>query len=193
MRPAFAGQPLAMALFFATIAVWAVFEARQGLRRRPGATREDRGSIVVMRLLMSAGIVLAALALGLTRLDVAFSPWVFVAGIALIWAGVGLRLWSFATLGHYFTFTVQTSADQPLIASGPYRWVRHPGYLALLLIFLGIGIAYGNLVSLVALVGGVAAGLAYRIRVEEAALRQARGAAFDEYAAGRKRLLPFVW
>lgn len=193
MRPAFAGQPLALAVVLTTVLLWAGLEVWQARRGRRGAKREDRGSIAVMRLSTTAGVALAALALGLAPLDVAYNAWVFLAGMVLVWLGIGLRAWSFRTLGRYFTFTVQTSQDQPLITGGPYRFVRHPGYLGLLLCYTGLGIAYGNPVSLLALVGGLSVGLAYRIRVEEAALRRARGAAFDAYAAGRKRLVPFVW
>ena len=60
--------------------------------------------------------------------------------VLLLWGGVALRLWSFRTLGRYFTFTVQTSADQPVITDGPYRVVRHPSYAGILLAVMGIGL-----------------------------------------------------
>ena len=55
------------------------------------------------------------------------------------------------------------------------------------------GLYVGNWLSLVALVAAVAAGLAYRITVEERALSTDLGAAYREYAATHKRLVPFVW
>ena len=88
-----------------------------------------------------------------------------------------MRWWSFHTLGRYFTFKVQTSADQPVISSGPYRLLRHPGYTGAELEFLGLGFLYGNWVGVVALAVLPMIGLIYRIRVEEDALelRWARG------------------
>jgi protein-S-isoprenylcysteine O-methyltransferase Ste14 len=47
-------------------------------------------------------------------------------------------------LGHYFTFTVMTSANQPVITTGPYRVLRHPSYAGILLVLAGIGLSYGN-------------------------------------------------
>ncbi len=114
-------------------------------------------------------------------------------GLGLLWAARALRQWSFWTLGRYFTFTVQTSSDQAVITSGPYRFVRHPAYSALLLAAAAGGLYVGNWLSLVALVAAVTAGLVYRITVEERALSNDVGAAYREYAATHKRLVPFVW
>ncbi len=71
--------------------------------------------------------------------------------------------------------------------------LRHPSYLGLLLVFSGLGMAYGNWLSMLALVLAVLAGLVNRIRVEEAALSLTLGAAHTDYAASRKRIIPFVW
>ncbi len=193
MRPAFSSQPIAVALLVATLLVLVVMELSRGLRSRSEAAHVDMGSVWVIRLTTGAGILVAALALRVPWLNVPFSPLVFGLGLACLWLGIGLRAWSIATLGRYFTLTVQTSPDQPLITDGPYHWLRHPSYLALLVIFAGLGLVLGNPVSLVALVAGMLTGLVYRIRVEETALRAARGPAFDAYAEGRKRLLPFIW
>lgn len=56
----------------------------------------------------------------------------FAVGMVLFLAGFGMRRWSEMTLGRYFTFTVMTSAEQPVITSGPYRFARHPGYTGVL-------------------------------------------------------------
>jgi protein-S-isoprenylcysteine O-methyltransferase Ste14 len=86
-----------------------------------------------------------------------------------------------------------TSADQPVITSGPYRFVRHPSYAGIVLVLTGIGITYGNWLSLAALALVPLIGFVYRIHVEEAALAATLGSRYTSYAAGRKRLIPFVW
>ena len=193
MTPAFGGHPVAMALFGGTAAVWIGLEVRQALRRRADATRTDRGSLVVVRLCVAAGAVLAAVALRVTA--TAFPTTAAVVGLSLgvIWAGVGLRWWCFRTLGRYFTITVMTSAHQPVITTGPYRVLRHPSYAGLLLALGGIGLGYGNWLSLAALLALPLGAVIYRIRVEEAALSATLGAAYTAYADRRKRLLPWVW
>jgi protein-S-isoprenylcysteine O-methyltransferase Ste14 len=120
-------------------------------------------------------------------------PSTFVAGLAVAWAGIGLRLWSFRTLGRYFTFRVQTRADQPVISSGPYRLVRHPGYGGLELALLGFGLMLGTWIGVLAMAVLPMMGLWYRIRVEERALVAALGEPYRAFAATRKKMIPFVW
>ena len=174
---------------------WVVLELRQSRHSRPEARHGDRGSRVVIGVAAAVGILLAIAARrGLPDLAIG-DPVVAADGAAwsCSWAARALRQWSFWTLGRYFTFTVQTSADQTVITTGPYRFVRHPAYSALLLAAAAGGLYVGNWLSLVALVAAVAAGLVYRITVEERALSQDVGAAYRDYAATHKRLVPFVW
>jgi protein-S-isoprenylcysteine O-methyltransferase Ste14 len=96
-------------------------------------------------------------------------------------------------LGRYFTFTVQTSSDQPVITEGRYRVIRHPSYSGLLLVFMAVGLFIGNWWSLVVLTVAIAGGLVFRIRVEERALMQNLGDGYRDYAATHKRLVPLIW
>ena len=116
------------------------------------------------------------------------------AGLAVLWCGIALRVWSIRTLGRYFTFTVQTSTDQPVITTGPYRVLRHPAYTGLLLALIGIAIlTTRNWLSLLVLIPFVVVGLIYRIQVEERALLQDLGDTYRSYTATHKRLIPYIW
>jgi protein-S-isoprenylcysteine O-methyltransferase Ste14 len=97
------------------------------------------------------------------------------------------------TLGRYFTFAVMTSPDQPVITSGPYRFVRHPGYTGVILVVLGAGLIAGNWLGLAGWALLVIAPLLYRIHIEENALLSALGDRYAAYAAHHKRLVPLVW
>ena len=108
-------------------------------------------------------------------------------------AGFGMRRWSEMTLGRYFTFTVMTSADQPVVTSGPYRFVRHPGYTGVLLIVLGAGLVNSNWIGLGGWTLLILLPLLYRIHVEENALLIALGDRYGAYAAHHKRLVPLIW
>ncbi|MEP6648488.1 MAG: isoprenylcysteine carboxylmethyltransferase family protein [Lapillicoccus sp.] len=177
-----------------TALVWVALELRQSLNSRPEAREADRGSRPVIGVAAAVGILLAISASRwLPALAIGDRPVAAWCGLVLLWAAMALRQWSFRTLGRYFTFTVQTSADQPVVTTGPYRYVRHPAYAALLVATLAGGLYVGNWLSLVALVVAVTVGLAYRITVEERALGQDVGDAYRDYAATHKRLVPFVW
>jgi protein-S-isoprenylcysteine O-methyltransferase Ste14 len=186
--------PFGLGLVVGTAVVWFVLELRQSLHRRPEGVRADKGSRFVLRFAVTVGAVVATLvahaAPAATIGPRAVADWV---GLGLLWSGVALRVWSFRTLGHYFTFTVETSDDQPVITAGPYRLIRHPGYAGMLLAIMGVGLFIGNWWSLASLTLGVTCGLVYRIHVEEQALSRGLGDQYRDYAATRKRLIPFLW
>jgi protein-S-isoprenylcysteine O-methyltransferase Ste14 len=117
----------------------------------------------------------------------------FAIGMVMLVAGVALRLWSFQALGQYFTFTVKVSPNQPVITTGPYRLLRHPGYAGGLLATLGIGVMWGNWVSLATLTVLLLAFIIWRIRTEEKALLATLDGRYRAYAARHKRLVPLVW
>ena len=112
--------------------------------------------------------------------------------LILLSCGIGLRRWSFRTLGRSFTFNVMTSPDQPVITAGPYRVLRHPSPTGLLQALLGVGLAFDNWLGLAGLMVFACIGLLNRIRVEEAAL-PTLGERYLCFARTRKRLIPYVW
>lgn len=116
------------------------------------------------------------------------------AGLGLLLAvpGLALRVWSIATLGRFFRPIVSVADDQTVVRSGPYRLVRHPSYTGLLLLVLGVSLGGGDVVAAAVTTLGVTAGLLWRIRAEEAFLRRAFGAAWDEHAAATGRLVPRI-
>lgn len=94
-------------------------------------------------------------------------------------------------LGASFTYTVHTAANQAVIDTGPYRFVRHPSYTGGFLFALGLTIALTDwLAPLMAVF--LVLGYAWRIRVEEAALAQELGESYRQYMGRIKRVIPFV-
>jgi protein-S-isoprenylcysteine O-methyltransferase Ste14 len=181
-------------ILIGTATIWVALELRQSITHRPEAVRAGWGSEIVFRLMVAVGAiaagVVASAAPSATIGPAAVVDWI---GLVVLWCGISLRLWSFHTLGRYFTFTVQTSSDQPVIADGPYRVIRHPSYAGLLLVVIAVGLFIGNWLSLGCLVVATAGGLVFRIRVEEQALTRNLGDSYRDYAASHKRLVPFVW
>jgi protein-S-isoprenylcysteine O-methyltransferase Ste14 len=181
-------------LLLGTGLVWLVGDLRQSTKERPEAAKADRGSRLVLAFTIVAGFA-AAIAVSRAATGAAIRParvaaWV---GLGILWCGMVLRLWCFRTLGRYFTLSVQTSGDQPVIATGPYHVLRHPSYAAMLLAVVGLGLFMANWLSLVTVTAIVTGGFLYRIRVEERALLQALGENYRAYADTRKRLVPFIW
>jgi protein-S-isoprenylcysteine O-methyltransferase Ste14 len=186
------------ALVFWAVYVWAflpewkVIQAgREGVKT---ADSKDSGSLKVI-----IGGVWAAL---LFAFPLAFvKAWafpqrwqlpLFVAGTLLIVLGSLLRRYCFRTLGEYFTGDVKAKADQPVITSGPYRWVRHPSYTAGIMMFIGIGLALGSWFSFGLLTIAPIATYAYRVKVEERVLLETIGEPYASYMKQRKRFIPYI-
>jgi len=182
-------------LLLASAAAWFLIEIWHLARDRPEAVKADRGSRIVLGLSAAIGFdsayYIAPLVPAAAMRNSGLTAWI---GLGVLWCGIGLRLWSFRTLGRYFTFTVQTSADQPVITAGPYRVVRHPSYAGVLLAAMGLSLLlFANWLALLLVTAALFVGLGYRIRVEERALVVQLGDNYRRYAASRKRLVPFIW
>jgi len=98
----------------------------------------------------------------------------------------GLRWWAVAALGERWSTRVVVLPGVPPVTTGPYRWLRHPNYLAVALEVACLPLAWGSwrTALLFSLVN--AAVLRVRIRAEERAL----GPAWAEAFASRPRLAP---
>ena len=115
------------------------------------------------------------------------------AGLALIAAALGLRVWSRLSLREQYSGRLRIQAGHRLVTTGPHRFMRHPGYAGFLLLGLGLAIGYSSTIGLVAVPVLLLPGLVYRIHAEEALLTTQFGEAYLEYARRTRRLLPGIW
>jgi protein-S-isoprenylcysteine O-methyltransferase Ste14 len=201
MKTIFAVRPLVYAwpyLLFWVVAIWVFIpEMKLTQRDRSSAARSDspdRGSMRVIVLGGQVGMWLAVLLSGFgpTVMPAAWRvPCVWI-GLVLLVLGSLLRRHCWRILGEFFTGDVRARADQPVIDTGAYRWVRHPSYSGGLLIFTGLGVAFGNWLSLALLVGTTIAVYIYRVRVEEKTLLATIGEPYARFMATRTRFIPFV-
>jgi len=176
--------------------VWALWpEMRIMSKARKDAKKEgskDGGSVNLIFVTGQIGLM-ASLFFAFVRFG-AMVPRVplFFAGVVLLLAGALLRRHCWRILGQYFTGDVRASADQPVIDKGAYRFVRHPSYTAGMLLFTGVGLAFGNWIGFVILMATVILGYVYRVRVEETALVAEIGPRYEEFMRTRKRFVPYV-
>lgn len=181
---------IAFAVLF--IAFWGSEAVIASRARARGTDRTDRrGSVralsIVFPICWWAGVALIRVphaSFGSAR--------IFDSGLLLMAWGQLLRWWSIATLGRLST--VRASAeDRRLIDTGPYRFVRHPSYTAILLVHLGAGLCFGNVLTVAVLVLPVAAALLYRMHVEETELVHELGPSYLDYIARTRRLIPLIY
>jgi protein-S-isoprenylcysteine O-methyltransferase Ste14 len=186
---------LAADLCAVQVAAFALTEVWIRVRtRRSSPSGDDRGSRLAIALGIGLGVASAVLVAAHWSGGTLPAPWAwFVAGLIVTGAGVALRSWAVVSLGRFFTTQVRVSAGQSVVSTGPYRWVRHPSYAALLLEVAGLGLSQTDWLSVLCAVVLPLPPLVWRIRIEESALRAGLGIAYDEYTAGRKRLVPGIW
>lgn len=187
-----------LGIYFGMIAVNAVFV----LGRDPeliAERAESRESAKGWDQKVTTSITIATLlVLVIAGLDVRFG-WshvplaVSVIGILFIIAGNAIVSWGMAT-NRFFSRVVRIQEDrgQMVCSSGPYRFVRHPGYLGMLAYSLamplGLGSRWAILPALFAALGFV-----LRTALEDRTL-QAELPGYLEYAARvRYRLIPGAW
>lgn len=114
-------------------------------------------------------------------------------GLIFIIIGLAIRFAARKELGSQYSVRVATSEDHKLITSGIFRVIRHPAYLGLLFLFIGIPLSAWSLPGfLLAVLGGIPA-LINRIKIEEHALLEWFGADYSKYAAGTWRIIPWIW
>jgi protein-S-isoprenylcysteine O-methyltransferase Ste14 len=186
------------ALVFWAVNVWAFLPERKVVQSGlEGAKRADSKDSSSTKVILGGTATATILAYAAAFLETWSFPknWqvpLFVAGMLMILLGSLLRRYCWRTLGEYFTGDVTAKADQPVINSGPYRLVRHPSYTAGMMMFIGVGLALGNWLSLALLTIATVATYSYRVAIEERALLDTIGEPYRSYMKERKRFIPYI-
>jgi methyltransferase len=177
--------------FLAIVALERLFELR--LSKRNAALALARGGIEAGRdhfgwmRALHAGFLLAC-ALEVVLLHRAFDARLGLPMLALALAAQALRYWAIATLGPRWNVRVIVVPGEPVVTSGPYRWLRHPNYSAVVLEGVAIPLVHGAWLSALVFSALNALLLRTRIRVEERALTE--HCALEARLGDRPRLVP---
>ncbi|HET7327722.1 MAG TPA: isoprenylcysteine carboxyl methyltransferase family protein [Nocardioidaceae bacterium] len=91
--------------------------------------------------------------------------------LALVLASQALRWWCIATLGRRWNTRVIVVPGLPLVRRGPYRWLPHPNYVAVVVEGAALPLVHSAWITAGVFTAANAAVLAVRIRTEDAALR----------------------
>jgi methyltransferase len=131
-------------------------------------------------------LFMAACAAGAIRYAPAFSLALSMPALAGEAAAQALRSWSVATLGQNWNTRVIVIPGIEPVTSGPYRYIRHPNYVAVALEIACVPLIRGLVIIALAFSVGNAILLAFRIRLEE----QALGISYQLAFASRPRFVP---
>ena len=106
-------------------------------------------------------------------------------------AGGHRVLKSRAALGPAWSFVPKAEPGTGFVTSGPYRIVRHPIYLGLVLLAMGQALAFGSWPALVIVLCGVVPTFAWRARAEERLLSRTFGERFAVYQQRTNMVVPY--
>ena len=135
-------------------------------------------------------LVAAAFDVGRGSLDGENAPLDALLGGFVILLGVVLRQWSVRVLGASFAVRLGVAEDHRLVDAGPYRWLRHPNYAALLVVALGTALALSSpFAALTTFVVWVPVTLV-RVAREERLLLAHYGERYERYRQRSWRLVP---
>jgi protein-S-isoprenylcysteine O-methyltransferase Ste14 len=167
------------------------------LRARTGEPldRREEGWFILLTLRPLAAVLLISVVAYLVRpssmawSSLSLPGWLRWAGAPLGLAAVCFLFWTLHSLGANLTDTVVTRREAALVTHGPYRWIRHPFYVAMLLAVIATSLIAAN--WLLALAGvGVFALLAVRAAAEERNLVARFGRDYEEYMRRTGRFVP---
>jgi len=160
---------------------------RPGGKKPPLALRLFTGILVVHW-------VVAGLDRGRFHWSDSVPPWLQALSLIALAAAYALCLWAMH-VNRFFSSVVriQTDRGQFVVTTGPYAVIRHPGYVAGILVIVASGIALGSWLATALLVVTCLPFLLYRAVTEDRVL-QAELPGYRDYAARvRWRLCPGIW
>ena len=106
--------------------------------------------------------------------------------------GLALRTWSIYTMGNYFTMHLSILKGHKLIQSGPYKYIRHPGYVGAFFLYAGTTVLLHTWFSLILALIILPIAWLRRIYYEENLLIQEFGEKYISYCKSVKRVIPYL-
>jgi len=162
-------------------------------RMRPGGKKPPL-ALRLFSLVLFVHWIVAGLDRGRFHWSDNVPVWLQGVGLFAVAAGYGLALWAMR-VNRFFSsvIRIQTDRGQHVVTTGPYAFIRHPGYTAGILIIAASGPALGSWLAAALLVIFSLPFLLHRTITEDRIL-QAELAGYSDYAARvRWRLFPGIW
>jgi protein-S-isoprenylcysteine O-methyltransferase Ste14 len=187
---------LKIIIIIAVSYLYGFFEVFMNLRQRSKSkvtTSSDKSSLWWLYGLITLGYALS-FSIGATRIGrIYYWNTFFAIGMALFVIGFIIRIHSLLTLKQYFTYSVAKVENHKIIESGLYKFIRHPGYLGQLIIFIGISTSISNWLSILVMMIPITLGYLYRIKVEERFMLEQLGEEYLNYQERTNGLIPKIY
>ncbi len=184
---------------YVTLACWGAFYAywlASAFATKRTAVRESLVGSLSYRVPVVLAVVVLVYAARLPRpmsavLTRSTLP-VCVLVVALSTTGLVTCMWARITLGRNWSSVVLLRVDHELVQAGPYRFVRHPIYTGIILMFAAIVLLVGRVAGILAFCLFVYS-FVLKLRREERMMLKQFPTTYPEYVKKTKRLVPFLF
>lgn len=190
--------------FLAIMFIPGVFFCFYYLKRDPELVRrrlETKEKVTAQKWIIKIAQGLFALAFFIPGLDFRFAwtktrfggvpLWLQIVSLAVVLASYLFVIWVM-DVNRYAARTVRVEAEQKVISTGPYQWVRHPFYFGAVVMFLATPLGLGSYIAL-PLFALVIPVFILRLLNEEQVLRRELPGYIDYCQGTRYRLVPYIW
>ena len=161
-------------------------------KKKTVKTKGDKGSLIALYVVfcisMTAGFMLADF-----RTRTASYYLIVLCGLLLYMLGLIIRWTAILQLKKAFTVDVAINKQHDLKTDGIYSIIRHPAYLGLLLIFIGLSVSMNSVLSIIVIAIPVFLVIFYRIKVEEKVLTDEFGETYLDYSQKTRMIIPGIF
>ncbi len=181
-------------IFYLITALW-LFEFIVFPSSHQGEDYKEKRSFYMILLTILSNIFITLLFTYYGTFQLQNFPWngLRYIGLFLYSGGILLRYISTFLLGKYFSRDIHVEKDQVLVSRGPYRILRHPLYLGLFLLTLGVPTFFKNPVAVAFTIFSMARVLNRRMELEEKNMEKVLGETYRKWKKSRYRFIPFIY
>ena len=181
-------------VFYAITALW-LLEFIIFPSKHQGEDYQEKRSFYLILLNIISNIFITLLFTYYGTFQIQEYPWSMLRYLGLIFyiGGILLRYSSTMLLGKYFSRDVHVEKEQVLVSHGPYRVLRHPLYLGLFLLVLGVPTFFQNPVAMAFTIFSMVRVLNRRMDLEEQNMEKVLGQTYKDWKKSRYRFIPFIY
>ncbi len=179
-----------------TLGWWSEFIWAPSSKRDRSVVKEaEKRSFYFIGLAIPVSILtgIALRVIGIGNFSVDHLTWLQWLSVVVYLIGLTIRSWSLRLLGKYFSRNVEVESEQDLVGSGPYRILRHPSYLGLFLLTLGVLLFIANLIGIVIVFPVMLIALSYRMKIEEQMMLDNVGKEYERWRRKRYKIIPYIY
>ena len=161
-------------------------------KRKRTKIKNDRMSLILFWLTIPLGLTIGFLKANNNAWN-NLNYSIAILGMCIFITGIIIRWISIIQLKKEFTVDVAISENHNLNTHGMYKYIRHPGYVGLLLICFGLSIAMNSISSLFVITIPVLLVIIYRIKIEEKILVNEFGDIYKNYMLKTHKIIPKLY